>query len=161
MIANNLAAGIAVGGLFALTRFRTNQRQTEDIAYILLTVVIGVIAGTGYLAFSVIFASFMMLALFVLFMIRFGKTTDHNIVLKISVPESLNYSNLFDDLLKNYCLSYNLNRVRTIDFGTMFEVTYYIVIKKSTVQKDFIDKIRERNGNMTVTLTVQRFNVES
>jgi hypothetical protein len=161
MIANNLAAGIAVGGLFALTRFRTNQRQTEDIAYILLTVVIGVIAGTGYLAFSVIFASFMMLALFVLFMIRFGKTTDHNIVLKISVPESLNYSNLFDDLLKNYCLSYNLNRVRTIDFGTMFEVTYYIVIKRSTVQKDFIDKIRVRNGNMTVTLTVQRFNVES
>jgi hypothetical protein len=120
-----------------------------------------VIAGTGYLAFSVIFASFMMLALYGLFMIRFGKTTDHNIVLKISVPESLNYSNLFDDLLKKYCLSYNLNRVRTIDFGTMFEVTYYIVIKKSTVQKDFIDKIRERNGNMTVTLTVQRFNVES
>jgi hypothetical protein len=77
MIANNLAAGIAVGGLFALTRFRTNQRQTEDIAYILLTVVIGVIAGTGYLAFSVVFAAFMMVALFCLFLIRFGKTSKH------------------------------------------------------------------------------------
>jgi hypothetical protein len=103
----------------------------------------------------------MMVALFCLFLIRFGKTSDQNIVLKISIPESLNYSNLFDDLLKKYCLSYHLNRVRTIDFGTMFEVTYYIVVKKSTIQKEFIDQIRERNGNMTVTLTVQRFNVES
>jgi hypothetical protein len=158
MLANNLAAGIAVGGLFALTRFRANQRNTEDIAYVLLTVVIGVITGTGYIAFSLIFTIFMMVTIYILSLVRFGKTSDKNLALRIVVPESLNYDDLFDDLLKKYCISYAVNRVRTIDFGTMFELTFNIVIKKSTNQKEFIDKIRERNGNLTVTMTVQRFN---
>ncbi len=158
MLANNLAAGIAVGGLFALTRFRTNKRNTEDIAYVLLTVVIGVITGTGYVAFAAVFTLFMMTVIFLLFLVKFSKTTDRNIALRIIVPESLNYENLFDDLMKEYCLSASLNRVRTIDFGTLFEISYSVVIKKSTKQKQFIDKIRERNGNLTVTMTVQRFN---
>jgi hypothetical protein len=158
MLANNLAAGIAVGGLFALTRFRSNQRNIEDIAYVLLTVVIGVITGTGYIAFAITFILFMMMVIFILSLVRFGKTSEKNMSLRIVVPESLNYENLFDDLFKLYCLSSTMNRVRTIDFGTMFELTFNIVIKKSTNQKQFIDKIRERNGNLTITMTLQRFN---
>lgn len=158
MLANNLAAGIAVGGLFALTRFRSNQRNIEDIAYVLLTVVIGVISGTGYIAFALTFILFMMLVIYLLSLVRFGKTSEKNMSLRIIVPESLNYENLFDDLFKLYCLSATMNRVRTIDFGTMFELTFNIVIKKSTNQKQFIDKMRERNGNLTITMTVQRFN---
>jgi hypothetical protein len=158
MLANNLAAGIAVGGLFALTRFRSTQRNTEDIAYVLLTVVIGVISGTGYVAFAVIFTLFMMLVILGLYYVKFGKTSEKNLTLRIVVPESLNYENLFDDLLKKYCLSFAINRVRTIDFGTLFELTYHLVIKKSTKQKAMIDELRQRNGNLTITLTVQRFN---
>jgi hypothetical protein len=158
MLANNLAAGIAVGGLFALTRFRSNQRNIEDIAYVLLTVVIGVISGTGYIAFALTFILFMMVVIFILSLVRFGKTSEKNMSLRIIVPESLNYENLFDDLFELYCLSATMNRVRTIDFGTMFELTFNIVIKKSTNQKQFIDKMRERNGNLTITMTVQRFN---
>jgi hypothetical protein len=124
----------------------------------LLTVVIGVITGTGYVAFAFVFTIFMMFTILVLSFFRFGKTTDKNLALRIVVPESLNYDNLFDDLLKKYCISHAINRIRTIDFGTMFELTINIVIKRSTNQKEFIDKIRERNGNLTVTMTVQRFN---
>jgi hypothetical protein len=158
MLANNLAAGIAVGGLFALTRFRSTQRNTEDIAYVLLTVIIGVISGTGYVAFAVIFTLFMMLVILGLYYVKFGKNSEKNLTLRIVVPESLNYENLFDDLLKKYCLSFAINRVRTIDFGTLFELTYHLVIKKSTKQKAMIDELRQRNGNLTITLTVQRFN---
>jgi energy-converting hydrogenase Eha subunit A len=158
MLSANLAGGIAVGGLFALTRFRTQQKETEDIAFVLLTVVIGVINGTGYIAYSVVFTLIMMIILFVMYIVKFGQTSDRNMVLKIIVPESLNYENLFDDLLKEGCLSYQINRVRTTDFGTMFELTFYVVLKKTTSQKNLIDQIRTRNGNMTVSLTVQRFN---
>ena len=158
MLANNLAAGIAVGGLFALTRFRSNQRNTEDIAYVLLTVVIGVITGTGYVAYAVVFTLFMMLVIFVLYVLKFGKTSERTMALRIVVPESLNYENLFDDLLTKYCLSFALNRVRTIDFGTLFELTYHIVVKKATKQKQMMDDLRQRNGNLTITMTVQRFN---
>ena len=158
MLANNLAAGIAVGGLFALTRFRSNQRNTEDIAYVLLTVVIGVITGTGYVAYAVVFTLFMMVMIFVLYVLKFGKTSERTMALRIVVPESLNYENLFDDLLTKYCLSFALNRVRTIDFGTLFELTYHIVVKKATKQKQMMDDLRQRNGNLTITITVQRFN---
>jgi hypothetical protein len=158
MLANNLAAGIAVGGLFALTRFRSNQRNTEDIAYVLLTVVIGVITGTGYVAYAVVFTLFMMVVIFVLYVLKFGKTSERTMALRIVVPESLNYENLFDDLLTKYCLSFALNRVRTIDFGTLFELTYHIVVKKATKQKQMMDDLRQRNGNLTITMTVQRFN---
>ena len=158
MLANNLAAGIAVGGLFALTRFRSNQRNTEDIAYVLLTVVIGVITGTGYVAYAVVFTLFMMVMIFVLYVLKFGKTSERTMALRIVVPESLNYENLFDDLLTKYCLSFALNRVRTIDFGTLFELTYHIVVKKATKQKQMMDDLRQRNGNLTITMTVQRFN---
>ncbi len=158
MLSTNLAGGIAVGGLFALTRFRTQQKETEDIAFILLTVVIGVINGTGYIAYSAVFTLIMMIALFTMYMVKFGQTSDRHMVLKIIVPESLNFENLFDDLLKEACLSYHTNRVRTTDFGTMFELTFFVVLKKSASPKMLLDEIRERNGNLTVSLTVQRFN---
>jgi hypothetical protein len=158
MLSTNLAGGIAVGGLFALTRFRTQQKETEDIAFILLTVVVGVINGSGYIAYSVVFTLIMMVTLFAMYMVKFGQTSDRHMVLKIIVPESLNFENLFDDLLKEHCLSYNTNRVRTTDFGTMFELTFFIVLKKSSQPKVLLDRIRERNGNLTVSLTIQRFN---
>ncbi|HOJ45153.1 MAG TPA: DUF4956 domain-containing protein [Bacilli bacterium] len=158
MLSTNLAGGIAVGGLFALTRFRTQQKETEDIAFILLTVVVGVINGSGYIAYSVVFTLIMMVTLFAMYMVKFGQTSDRHMVLKIIVPESLNFENLFDDLLKEHCLSYNTNRVRTTDFGTMFELTFFIVLKKSSQPKVLLDRIRERNGNLTVSMTVQRFN---
>jgi len=158
MLSTNLAGGIAVGGLFALTRFRTQQKETEDIAFILLTVVVGVINGSGYIAYSVVFTLIMMVTLFAMYMVKFGQTSDRHMVLEIIVPESLNFENLFDDLLKQHCLSYNTNRVRTTDFGTMFELTFFIVLKKSSQPKVLLDRIRERNGNLTVSMTVQRFN---
>jgi hypothetical protein len=158
MLSANLAGGIAVGGLFTLTRFRTQQKETEDIAFILLTVVVGVIAGAGYIAYAAVFTLVMMLTLFIMYMFKFGQTSDRHMVLKVIVPESLNFEKLFDDLLEESCLSYQINRVRTTDFGTMFELTYFIVLKKSAASKHLIDKIRERNGNLTVSMTVQRFN---
>jgi hypothetical protein len=158
MLSSNLAGGIAVGGLFALTRFRTTQRSTEDISFVLLTVVIGVINGTGYIAYAVSFTLIVMATLYVMYLFHYGQTSDRNMILKIIVPESLNYENLFTDLLTKHTLSYHLNRVRTVDFGTMFELTFYIVFKKSSNQKEFIDEVRTRNGNLTVSMTLQRHN---
>jgi hypothetical protein len=106
----------------------------------------------------VVFTLIMMVTLFAMYMVKFGQTSDRHMVLKIIVPESLNFENLFDDLLKEHCLSYNTNRVRTTDFGTMFELTFFIVLKKSSQPKVLLDRIRERNGNLTVSMTVQRFN---
>ena len=77
--------------------------------------------------------------------------------LKVVVPESLNFDNLFDETLQKYCLSYDLKKVKSTDFGTMFELTYIIKIKNEDHQKELLDEIREKNGNLMVSLSVRRF----
>ncbi len=77
--------------------------------------------------------------------------------LKITVPENLNYQGLFDDILDKYTDSWDLRRVKTSDFGTLFEITYIINLKKAANQKAFIDELRCRNGNLNISLTLKEY----
>ena len=155
-VSDNIAGGLSLAGIFALARFRSEQKNTEDIAYIFLSVAIGLSCGLGYVLASAMLTIIMLLVLMVLYLTRFGVPSLQNMRLKIIVPEDLNYDHLFDDVLEKYCESYVLNKVKTSDFGTMFELTFHIVVKKSIEQKQFIDELRRRNGNLNITLVVAR-----
>jgi len=158
LISDNLAAGITVGGLFALTRFRSVQKSTEDIAYLFLSVAVGVAIGLGYVLYAAIFTVILSVVVLVLFALNFGQPDGRSLNVRIVIPESINYENLFDEVMTKYCASWHLNRVRTADFGTMLEVSFYVVMRKDANQKKFLDELRVRNGNLTITMTVQRFN---
>lgn len=158
LISGNLAAGITVGGLFALTRFRSVQKSTEDITYLFLGVAVGVAIGLGYVLYAVIFTIVLSIIVILLFQVNFGQPDGRSLNVRIVIPESINYENLFDEVMTKYCASWHLNRVRTADFGTMLEVSFYVVMRKDANQKKFLDELRVRNGNLTITMTVQRFN---
>mgnify|MGYP001765983599 FL=1 len=158
LISDNLAAGITVGGLFALTRFRSVQKSTEDIAYLFLAVAVGVAIGLGYVLYAAIFTVLLSVVVLILFALNFGQPDGRSLNVRIVIPESINYENLFDEVMTKYCASWHLNRVRTADFGTMLEVSFYVVMRKDANQKKFLDELRVRNGNLTITMTVQRFN---
>ncbi len=158
LISDNLAAGITVGGLFALTRFRSVQKSTEDIAYLFLAVAVGVAIGLGYVLYAAIFTVLLSVVVLILFALNFGQPDGRSLNVRIVIPESINYENLFDEVMAKYCASWHLNRVRTADFGTMLEVSFYVVMRKDANQKKFLDELRVRNGNLTITMTVQRFN---
>ena len=152
LIGNSIASALSISGAFALVRFRSESGSPKNIAYIFATVGIGLACGIGYYICAVIFTLFLCIVMFVLTKLNFGgsKTTKRR--LKILVPENLNFTGTFDDLISEYSLSHKLIKVSTLDLGSIYELDYKIIMKDDTQIKEFIDELRCRNGNLSVSL---------
>ena len=150
--------GFSFAGLLAITRFRSTQKDAADLTFITSGIILGFLNGLGYVLFSTILFACVVLAVVVINVSKFNVPSIKEMTLKIIVPESLNYDNLFDDILDEYCRVWNMKSVKTTEFGTMFELTFVLSFNDSSKQHEFIDKLRERNGNLSVSLNVRRFN---
>ncbi len=157
LIGNNIARAFSLAGAFSLIRFRSAPGDPKDIAYVFFTLAVGLACGMGYLAYGLIFVIVLCLVMTLLHNFNFGKPKNSCMQLKISIPEDLNFQNLFDDILENYTSSWSLKRVKTADFGTIFEVVYTINLKSAADQKQFIDELRCRNGNLNISLTLKEY----
>lgn len=153
----NFIGGIAIAGIFGLTRYRSVAADPKDIGYVFMAMALGVVTGMGYIAYAVIFLVAMAIVLFVLNMLNFAAPKTSDMTLKIAVPENLNYDGLFDSVLNKYCASWRLRRVKTTNFGSMFDCIYSIQLPTNVEQKKMIDELRTLNGNMTITLTLFKY----
>lgn len=150
MMVNGLAtgAGIAVLGVFSLVRFRSQPGSSREILAIMLSMAIGLACGGGYITFAVFAAVFVCIVWLILFATPFGSTTKKE--LKIEIPENLDYEGLFDDIFKEFTTKNEVITVKTVQMGSVYELRYHISLKKSKSEKEFIDAIRARNGNLPV-----------
>jgi lipoprotein signal peptidase len=153
LISDNLARAFSLAGVFTLVRFRTAIADSRDITYILSTVGIALSSAMGLVGIALIITAFISTVLILLNLFKMDKESTAHAKLRIVIPESLNYTNAFDDVFKKFVISYQLQKVKTTDFGTMFELTYLIKVKPSIDQKAFLDELRMRNGNLSITLT--------
>ncbi|MBQ8926881.1 MAG: DUF4956 domain-containing protein [Oscillospiraceae bacterium] len=149
--------GIAIAGIFGLTRYRSVAADPKDIGYVFMAMAIGVVTGMGYIAYAVIFFVIMAIVLFVLNVLNYAAPKASDMTLKIAIPENLNYEGLFDAVLNKYTSEWRLRRVKTTNFGSMFDCIYSIKLPNNVEQKKFIDELRTLNGNMTVTLTLFKY----
>ncbi len=149
MVNGNIGAGLAVAGTFALVRFRSAPGSARDITGLFFAVAIGLSCGMGYLAVAAVFFVIFSAAVLLLTFTGFGENRAVR-QLKITIPENLDYDNLFDDILEKYTISYELIRVRTTNMGTLFELTYTVILKEKSISKQFIDELRCRNGNLNI-----------
>lgn len=154
LVGNNVARAFSLAGAFSLIRFRSAPGDPKDIAYVFFTLGVGLACGMGYLAYAALFAAILCAAMACLQALRFGQPKTARMTLKITVPENLNFHGLFDDLLAQYTVSWIRRKVKTSDFGALFEVVYDIQMKDEAGQKDFLDAIRQRNGNLNISLTL-------
>ena len=154
MVGRNIATGLGLSGIFVLVRFRSGPVQTRDLAYLFLSICCGVLTGCGYVVYGIIFALIMLPVLYILETARWGEAQADSMILRIWVPENLDFQGVFDKPLKKYTENYKLLMVRTTDFGSMCELRYRIVPRERMDQKKLIDAIRTRNGNMNVMLIV-------
>ena len=150
LVNGNIGAGLAVAGTFALVRFRSAPGSAKEITGIFSSVAIGLACGMGYVGYAVVFFVILAATALVLERLHFGEPAVSHRQLKITIPESLNYESLFDDLFDTYTRSHELTRVRTTNMGTLYELVYAIELKDPQKTKDFIDAIRCRNGNLNV-----------
>jgi len=152
LIGSNVARAFSLAGAFSIVRFRSAPGSTKDISYIFFTMAAGLACGAGCYIYAFIFTIILCAIMFILNYINFGAKKTNEMILKITIPENLDYSNTFDDILNQYTNNYSLNKVKTIDLGSLFELEYSISMQKDTNQKNFIDKLRCRNGNLNITL---------
>lgn len=157
LIGDNVARAFTLAGAFTIIRFRSAPADPKDITYIFFMLAVGLALGLGYIAYGVLFTLILCAVTAVLSAVRFGVPRREHMILKITIPENLNYVGLFDDIFKEYTSSFRLKKVKTTDFGALIQVVYFIELNKDCNQKEMLDKIRSRNGNLNVVLLFKEY----
>lgn len=153
LVNGNLGAGIATVGIFSLVRFRSIPGNSRSILSVFFAMAIGLAVGTGYVVFATLFTVIVSVIIIFLKFINFGEPKTQNKKLTILVPEDMDYTEIFDDIFVKYTKSHILEKSKTTNMGSLFELTYDIETKPKINEKKFIDKIRVKNGNLKVSLS--------
>ncbi|MDR1390215.1 MAG: DUF4956 domain-containing protein [Treponema sp.] len=153
LVNGSMGTGIAVMGAFSLVRFRSVPGTAKEIACIFLAMALGLATGTGHIWYAVIFAFFIN-GMLVLYTLAAGFGEEKNPVrhLKIVIAENLDYTAVFSDVFSEYAKAAHQERVRTVNFGSLYEIDYTVILKDPKNEKEFLDKIRQRNSNLEISL---------
>lgn len=153
MVNGNLGTSVAILGAFGLIRFRSIPGTSKEILSVFFSMAIGLSIGMGHLLFATIVTIFISLIIILLFKVNLLDSKQNEKILKITIPENLDYTNLFDGVFEKYINSYELKQVKTTNMGSLFEITYYIIFNKDINEKEFIDELRILNGNLKIILS--------
>ncbi len=157
MVNGSIGTGIAVAGAFSLVRFRSVPGTAREICAIFMAMASGLIAGTGYIGIAAVFTAVMCLAFMILNKLDFGtkRNAGKYKTFRIMVPEDLDYTAIFDDVFAEFTSSNELVQVKTTNMGSMFRLTYDVILKDPSREKEMIDRIRCRNGNLEINVSSQ------
>lgn len=150
VVNGSIGAGIAVAGTFSLVRFRSLPGTAKEIGALFLAMSSGLISGMGHPEYAFVYTVVMGIAFYVYTYTRIIEPKNTERMLYITVPESLNFSNLFDDLMEVFTVKSDMVGMRTTNMGSMFKLSYKVELKNEDIEKDFIDAIRCRNGNLEI-----------
>ena len=156
MVNGNVGTGVAVAGAFSLVRFRSVPGTAKEIGVLFLAMGAGLIAGMGYLGFAFLFALILSAASMVYSRLDFGlKKAERYKTLHITIPEDLNYTDVFDEIFQKYAAVWELIQVKTTNMGSMFRLTYHLTMRQADQEKEMIDQLRCRNGNLEISVSRQ------
>lgn len=152
LVNGNLGVGVAIAGAFGLVRFRSAPGTAREIAVIFIAMAAGLAFGMGYLAYGAIFllASGVLLFAFGIFAAKAGSLRGMEKKVKVTIPEVLDYTSVFDDIFSEYTEKSELETVKSTNMGSMFRLTYRVTLKNAECEKPMIDAIRTRNGNLEI-----------
>lgn len=150
LVNGNLGTSVAVMGAFSLVRFRSLPGSARDISAIFFAMVVGLATGMGFVSYAVIITVLVSIIMVLLSKSKLGDNKEEEKDLRITIPENLDYTEIFDDLFEKYTKIRSLNRVKTTNMGSMYELSYSVVIKSDSREKEFIDELRCRNGNLPI-----------
>ncbi len=155
MVNGNVGTGVAVAGAFSLVRFRSAPGTAREIAAIFLAMGTGLICGMGYIGYAALFTVIMgaLFALYNILDLGMSRRMSINKSVRITIPEDLDYTTVFDDIFKEYTTSCQLVKIKTTNMGSMFRLTYNLTLRDAAKEKEFIDKLRTRNGNLEIMVS--------
>ncbi len=153
LVNGNIGTGVAVAGAFALVRFRSVPGTAREIAGIFVSVAIGLALGLGYVGIAALFFGIAALATILLTALHFGGAAVVKKQVRITLPENINYDGLFDEVFERYTKDHELQKIRTTNMGTLYELTYLVTFPDNQIKKEFLDEIRLRNGNLNILVS--------
>lgn len=150
IVNGNLGASVAVLGAFGLIRFRSAPGTAREIGFIFFAMAVGLAAGMGFISLAVLITMTAGIFILLLEKLQFGNPVSKERELRITIPEDLSYLGVFDDLFQTYTKFSHLERVKTTNMGTMYELSYRVELRNMAKEKEFIDELRCRNGNLSI-----------
>jgi len=156
LTSGNIGAGVGAAGAFNLMRFRSIPGKARDIGCLFFAMAIGLVMGMGFLFYAFVFVLLIGGFSMLLTLMKFGHVETEDRVLRITIPENLDYDGLFDDVFAKYAQSVELDKVRTSNMGSLYELTYSVRLKSPSVPKEFLDELRCRNGNLNILISRER-----
>ena len=153
VVNGNLGMGVAVAGTFSLVRFRSIAGTSKEILSVFFTMAIGLTIGAGYVILASVITVIGCLMIFILDRTAIFEKNKNEKYLKITIPENIDYTEVFIDILNKYTSKYNLEQVKTTNLGSMFELKYLVTLNNNINEKKFIDELRIKNGNLKISLT--------
>ncbi len=161
MVNGNVGTGVAVAGVFSLVRFRSVPGTATEIGAIFIAMGAGLVFGMGYIGYGLLFIVMMSLVMLVVNNTRFGESKpSRNRTMTITVPEDLNYTSVFNDIMKRYTNSNKVVFVKTTNMGSLFKITYNLELIDIRDEKAFIDELRCRNGNLEISISPVQNNLD-
>lgn len=152
LVNGNVGTGVAVMGAFSLVRFRSVPGNAKEIAAIFMAMTAGLACAEGYIGIALIFTVIMCAAALIAGAVKLPRKESPKKELRITIPESLNYTDAFDDVFEKYLKDQTLMSVKTTNMGSLFRLTYTVELNDISKQKEFIDELRCRNGNLEISL---------
>ncbi len=152
MVNGNLGTGVAIAGAFSLIRFRSIPGTSKEIVSVFWAMAIGIAVGMGQIVFAGIVTVVVALLLLLFYYTKFGENQYEYKVLDITVPEDLDYDKIFDEVLDKYLTRYELTSIKTTNLGSLYELKYDILLKKSIREQDFVNELRVKNGNLKICI---------
>ena len=153
LVNGNLGVGIAVMGAFNLVRFRSIPGNSREITGIFFAMIIGLATGMGYIFYAVLIGVIVSIFMVIMGKTKFGEDQRGKKILRILIPDDLDYTTVFDEVLDQYTSFCQLEQVRTTNLGSMFDIYYTVILKDLKDEKKFLDDLRCRNGNLSITLS--------
>lgn len=152
LVNGNLGMSVAIAGAFSLVRFRSIAGTSKEIVAVFLAMVVGVATGMGYVLFASLITVLVLLVWIILVKTKIFESSSEK-MLKVTIPENLDYSNVFDDIFEKYLERQELVEVKTTNMGSLFDLKYKVILKSNIDEKKFIDEIRVRNANLKIILS--------
>ena len=153
MVNGNLGTSVAILGAFGLVRFRSIPGTSKEILSVFFAMAIGLATGMGEIYYAIIFTVILVIVLFLLHYLPLFNVDSQERLLKVVIPEDLDYTTVFQEIFQEYTKNVQLEQVKTINMGSLFELNYRITLAKTANEKEMLDAIRIKNGNLKVMLS--------
>ena len=153
MVNGNLGTSVAILGAFGLVRFRSIPGTSKEILSVFFAMAIGLATGMGQIFYAIIFTIILSIVIFLLHYIKIFDVDEKERVLRIVIPEDLDYTTVFQKTFDKYLKDAKLEQVKTVNMGSLFDLSYRVVLNKNVNEKKFLDEIRMKNGNLKVILS--------